>query len=336
MVVAVPPSLALTLPMLAVLGSVPSPRLVAATEPAASAGSSQGYQEALAAVDEANLAVNKDPEANLAALADAIAELRGHDLALALDPAGREALDLSRLNLARALLLTGAEDRAGEVMDEVLRGAAGRELPVDRFGPTLVAFHERRLAALAAAGTASIQVRCRISCRVILDARPATADSGPLLLGEHRVWIGAAESSSVPVDEHIVELREAGVTTVVEFPSEAQVVAEPVTTPIPSAPPQAPRRILPRWAEIGVTVIGLSAVIAGGVALGFDGKCPGGGDPSDPIRCPQVYESTVPGFLAIGFGSLLTIAGTVTLSIDEDRLADRRGRRATLNWQMRF
>lgn len=331
MVVAVSPSLALTLPMLAVLGSVPSPRLISATEPAG-----QGYQEALAAVDEANLAVNKDPEANLAALADAIAELRDHDLALALDPAGREALDLSRLNLARALLLTGAEDRAREVMDEVLRGAAGRELPVDRFGPTLVAFHQRRLAALAAAGTAAIQVRCRISCRVILDARPATADSGPLLLGEHRVWIGAADdSTSLPVDEHIVELREAGVTTVVEFPSEAQVAPEPVA-PIPIAPTQARQRILPRWAEIGVTVIGLSAVIAGGIALGFDGKCPGGGDPSDPIRCPQVYESTVPGFLAIGFGSLLTIAGTVTLSIDEDRLADRRGRRATLNWQMRF
>ena len=69
-----------------------------------------GYAGALEAVDQANIAVNKDPEANIAQLETAIAELLAFGPELADDPKGREALDLSQLNLARALLL--AKDKA--------------------------------------------------------------------------------------------------------------------------------------------------------------------------------------------------------------------------------
>lgn len=337
MVQAVSAPLALAL---ALLASVPSPHLVRAPAPEnvesgpAVGDHSTGYQAALAAVEEANLAVNSDPEANLAALATAIDELAEHDLALAMHPPGREALDLSRLNLARALLLTGDEARAGEVMDEVLRGAGERPLPVARFGPTLAEFHDRHRAALEKGGTGAIQVRCELSCRVVIDARSANGDSGPLFLGEHRVRVTALDDS-LPPAEQVVELHEAGATMVIHYPAESLgCEPEPAPPPAPLPPPAPPKRLLPRWAEISVTAIGLASIVAGGIALGFDGKCPGSNDPNRD--CPMVWEGTGPGLIAIGLGGAVTVLGAVTLSIDEDRLAHQRGRRAMLGWRMQF
>lgn len=325
------PLLALCLAVIGTFASVPAPALVLAPS---GQEQQQGFAAALAAVEQANREVNNDPETKLANLAAAIEQLSSFGPQIAADPKARETLDLSLLNLARALLVSGDQAGAAEVMDEVLRSAYDRKLPIARFGPSLVEFHDQRRAALEARGTAAIQVQCHVSCRVIIDARPATSHFGPLYLGAHRVWIEALDGSVAPV-EHAVELSEAGATEVLHF-GETEPSCKPTPAP-PLPPPPPPKRILPRWAEISVAAIGVSAIIAGGVALGLDGKCPGGLDPrADAERCPQLYEGTVPGLVAIGVGSALLVAGGVTLSIDEVRVGKQRGRQAMLGWQMQF
>ena len=192
----------------AVIGaSPPAPQLSAAplyefapeegaSEDAGADGAAADYAASLAAIDQANIAVNKDPEANLDQLEAAIKDLISYGPQLAEDAAGREALDLSQLNLARALLLIEDEDRAAKALDAVLLTARERKLPIKRFGPTLVKFHDKRRKQLEDQGLASIQVRCRVSCRVVLDEQAATTDSGPLYLGTHRVWVEAADGSA--------------------------------------------------------------------------------------------------------------------------------------------
>ena len=331
------PLLALCLAVIGTIASVPAPSLEFATRrPAAELASRRpaaefaavaqndggDFEAALAAVEEANIAVNNDPEANLAGLAAAIEQLSSFGPQIAADPEAREALDLSLLNLARARLLSGDEAGAAEIMDQVLRSAYDRKLPIARFGPTLVDFHDQRRALLDERGTAAIQVQCHIACRVVIDARPTTTDSGPLYLGVHRVWIESLDGS-VPAVEHAIELSEAGATEVLHF-AVIEPKCEPPPAPPPAPPPPEPKRMLPRWAEISVAAIGVGAIIAGGVALGLDGKCPGGLDPiADADRCPQLYEGTVPGLVAIGIGSALLVAGGVTLSIDEVRVGAR-------------
>jgi hypothetical protein len=314
----------------------PEPEPSPEPEPAAAVGT---YESAVAAVDEANIAVNRDPEANLATLEQAIDQLLAFGPQIAADPKGREALDLSLLNLARALLLTEAKDRATEVMDAVLLTAHDRKLPVKRFGPTLVDFHDERRKALDEAGTGSILVHCRVSCRVVIDEQTATSSSGPLYLGQHRVWVEAADGSAAP-ERHTIDLSQPGVTEVVYYPAESDEDCE-IVAPAPvveaPAPPPPQKRVLPRWAEIGVMVIGAGAVAAGGVLMGLDGKCPGGLDPmADAAQCPELYEGTVSGLVSIGVGSALLVTGSVMLSVDEVRVGKETGRQAMLTWRMRF
>jgi hypothetical protein len=305
-------------------------------EPAAGAG----YEGAVAAVDAANIAVNRDPEANLATLEQAIDQLLAFGPQIAADPKGREALDLSLLNLARALLLTEATDRAAEVMDAVLLTARDRKLPVKRFGPTLIDFHDERRKALDELGVGSILVHCRVSCRVVIDEQLATSSSGSLYLGRHRVWVEAADGSAAP-ERHVIELGTSGVTEVVYYPTESdedcELIAPVPVVQAPISPPPAAKRVLPRWAEIGVMVIGAGAVVAGGVLMGLDGNCPGGLDPmADQAQCPELYEGTTSGLVAIGVGAGLLVTGAVMLSVDEVRVGKETGRQAMLTWRMRF
>jgi hypothetical protein len=304
----------------------------------APAESDGDYEAALAAVDEANIAVNRDPEASLPMLEAALAQLIGFGPQIAADPKGREALDLSQLNLARALLLTGDEEAAARVMDAVLLTARERKLPIKRFGPTLVDFHDERRKQLDLLGAAAIQVQCRIACRIVIDEQPASSDSGLLYLGPHRVWIEAADASAPP-ERHEIELSEDGVSEVISYPPATDddecpvVVAAPVVAP----PPAPPKRILPRWAEIGVTVIGVGAVVAGGVLLGLDGNCPGGQDPvAEASECPDLYEGTASGIAAVAIGSAFVVLGGVTLAVDEVRVGNQKGHQAVLTWQMQF
>ena len=300
-------------------------------------GGAADYDAAVAAIDEANIAVNKEPEANLAQLEAAIEELLAFGPQIAASETGREALDLSQLNLARALLLIEDEERAAKVMDAVLLTARDRKLPIKRFGPTLIKFHDKRRKLLDDQGSGSILVNCRVACRVVIDEQTSSPGSGPLYLGTHRVFVEAADGSE-PAEHREVTLSEDGVSEVIYYPEqtddECPTIAPP---PPPEPPPPPPKRVLPRWASVTVAVIGVGAVAAGGVLLGLDGKCPGGLDPvADAADCPSLYEGTVSGLVAIGAGSAFLIAGGVTLAVDEVRVGKQKGRQAMLTWKMRF
>jgi hypothetical protein len=62
------------------------------------------------------------------------------------------------------------------------------------------------------------------------------------------------------------------------------------------------------WAALGV---GAAAIAAGVwlVAIDHDGACSDG-----PNQCPQLYSTATPGFISIGAGGLLAVAGALLLS----------------------
>jgi hypothetical protein len=289
------------------------------------------YEAALHELDAANDAVNDDPDENLARLADALAAMEPFPRQLANHADGARLVELATLNLARALLRAGDRARATEIMDELLRRSAGKQLPVQRFGPTLVGFHDARVAALTQAGTAGIEFECEVSCEILLDRREVTSRSGPLYLGTYVVEI-SSEDGSLPPERQVITLDEPGVVETIRYPMAGLELDDeaPAVIDVP--------RLVPRWGEVILTVVGAGMVGASAVLLALDGTCPGGGAPIDDMGnvCPNLYETTAVGATLLGFGSAVMTTGIVLLSVDE--VQTRRGRRpqATLSWRVRF
>jgi len=290
------------------------------------------YEADLAELDAANDAVNDDPDHNLGRLADALAAMDPYPRQLANHPDGSRLVELATLNLVRALLRAGDRTAASELMDDLLRRTAGKQLPVQRFGPTLVGFHDARVAALTEVGTAGIEFECEVACEVLLDRREVMSRSGPLYLGTYSIQI-SSEDGSVPPERQDLTLAEPGATVTVRYPMaglepETDGGAEVATLP----------RLVPRWGEVVMTVVGAAMVGASGVLLGLDGTCPGGGDPIDDAGrvCPNIYETTAVGATLLGVGAVVMTTGVVLLSVDE--VQTRRGRQtqATLSWRVHF
>lgn len=288
------------------------------------------YAEALDELDAANTKVNNDPEEHIEALADAIEAVESFSRQLADDEQGSDLLELASLNFARALLRVGRRADAAEVMDELLRKSLDSELPVERFGPTLVEFHAARRAALQVDGTAEVEFECEVDCRVLLDRHAVSGSVGPLYLGSYDVVIESADGS-LPPETQRVELDSSGEVLTVRYPM-AGLVEEEV------APPKSDR-LMPRWAEILMTTVGVGAVGAASGLLAIDGRCAGGLPPVDDngVPCPRLVETTAAGATMLGLGAALLTAGALTLTIDE--LKTRSGKsehQAMIHWRMRF
>ena len=100
-------------------------------------------------------------------------------------------------------------------------------------------------------------------------------------------------------------------------------------------PPARPR-VLPRWADILITTVGVAAVGTGAVLWAIDGRCPDGADPENKVACPQVYITKTAGIAMVAAGSAVLVTGTVLLSVDEVRTARGRGQTVSLAWTVRF
>jgi hypothetical protein len=75
---------------------------------------------------------------------------------------------------------------------------------------------------------------------------------------------------------------------------------------------------VPRWASIAGISGGAAMVIAGGVLLGIDGKCPGGHDPVTEVeQCPSVYNTNVSGGVLVGVGAVVMLGMGTVLTITE-------------------
>jgi hypothetical protein len=272
---------------------------------------------------------SEEASATIAALDAALAEIAKQPQ-LAYDEASQAKLLEARVALAWLHLASGEQDEAAAAMDDALRTARGRDLEPGNFGPAILELHDARKAALAEAGSGSIEVECEVPCTVIVNEQVADNPVAGLALGGYRVWISASEGDPNWVF-HEVELGAAGGTERLRF-ERPETVAVTIPEPI-DVPQTKPKRMLPRWAEIVGMTAGLGLAAGGAVFLALNGKCKGGGDPA---TCPQIYDNTIQAASLLAAGGAVFVTFGALLIVDEVRVGRMKGQQATLVWTMRF
>jgi hypothetical protein len=305
------------------------------------------YARAVAAVGDAMVEINTDPEQGSAKLRLALERLWEFAPLLAEDPTALEQRTLAELALARAELARGDRYAAAATIDASLEALGGRPLDTERLGPSLGALVEERAQALRARGVARLRVECSVACRVLVDERNAgdvdaagSARELTVPLGRHRVWVEAITEPDLPPLRTTVALDSADARVTLAYP---EVVAPP-----PSVTPgrrsdadkfemPGPRaRVAPRWVEVSALATGTAALIAGAVLMAIDSECPRGADPKDVVACPELYDTRTAGIALVSAGAAAALTGGVMLVVDETRIGSRRGQELGLVWTARF
>lgn len=239
------------------------------------------------------------------------------------DARAQQARVFAQLALARTHLVLEQPQAAADALDDALRTARGEPLPIAQFGPTMVALHDERVAAMALLAPATLDVRCGGPCRVLVDERPFDSEHPALPPGAHRVWVEAMQPG-LPVLRRALELQPGDAVELAYAVEAPESTAEPVAEPVELVEP-APRRILPRWAAgVGIGV-GAGLVGVGGGLVGVDHRCP---DLSDPRThdCLEILNTDTAGFVLLGVGSAMLVSAAVILVVDEVRA--RRARKS--------
>jgi hypothetical protein len=308
------------------------------------------YAGAKQQVDDASLAASNKADAEVvAALADALARMDAWSRELADDEAGRNALVMARLNLARGYLKLGDAAAAERELDRLLRESLGEPVPANRFGPELNKLFKQRQAKLDADGKATLALVCVAACEIVLDHHRIEPGSLELYLGSHALTIASVDGAIEPLVQR-VELTAPGVTTTVEIgpppapEPEPQPEPEPEPEPVVAPPPviepppverdvapPPPKRMFPIGVEVDGMVLGAGLAIAGGVMLAYDGRCTDG-NPATPT-CPKIFESTAGGAISIALGGALLLTSTVLLAIDEGRQHHHRRKYASARFE---
>jgi hypothetical protein len=307
---------------------------------------SSSYEVARGNLDQSlDVARNGTSEEAIEALTAALDELQQFPVELATDDDALAQRDLALFALAFVHFTLDDEQGAAQAMDAAIRTVRTRKVPLHYFGPDFGSLHADRLAALTAGGTANIVVECS-DCVVFIDEAPSPTASEPLLLGSYRVHVVAGdEATSVPVT-----LAAAGTTETVALLRSAEPPAPQIDSPdqastegslAPSSPTRtgadAGGRTLPRWAEITGIAVGAAALIAGGVILSFNGRCPGGLDPvADRAECSKVYNAQPAGYTLIAAGAATVVSFGALITVDEVRTRRSRGPQVMLHYTLRF
>jgi hypothetical protein len=311
---------------------VPTP--IPASEPT----TAHGYAATVAEIEALDQAINAGEDVR-GPLFDALARLSGYAPSLAADPRARAIRTRAQLNLARIYLAEGGTVSAAGILDEVLRASMGEELPVAEFGPSLAALHDRRRAALEAAGTAGIGIECPSPVQAFIDEQAVAGETRGLYLGVYRVTLlvaGAAgdvgddgddaddgDDGDAGIDEthglerHWVQLRQPG-----ERVRVACRVATPASPPDDLAISARTERLLPRTVELGLVVFGAGVMTSGGLLLGL-------GDTRD-------RSQVIAGATLAGLGGAALMFGSIGFAVDEIRIGQARGRQALLHWRVEF
>lgn len=314
--------------------------------------SSEGSYEAARlevrdALDAIKGEVNDD---NADALKRALTRLQSeHGPQLATDPDGLDERRQAYLALAYAYLLLDDLFQAEKAMDEALRIAMGKELPVEPFGPKLAELYAERKRVLEASGRASVKIDCAVPCRVLLSEQPIPGnDPVSLYLGTYRVWIEATDGSTEPM-QVTIELDEDGQSERISFGEAAKASPEPLAPKLEPEPTPGPipptvdtgeadgaRRIQPRWAELLGMGVGAGLLVAGAVILGLDNRCPNLQDATS--RCAKVWDTEpAAGYSLLALGGGLLLVEGVMLTVDEVRVRkDRRDLQVGIGWTLRF
>lgn len=230
---------------------------------------------------------------------------------------------------------------AAAAMDEAIRSAAGRELPLLGLGTDLKNLAKQRAAALASEGAANIQVVCRVPCQVIVNERRSVNPTDPLLLGKYRVWVVSNDGEVEPLRAD-VELDVAGETERIEFgrvdkvpPAPGMVVPkrDPHKPPVPKHERKRESPLMPLWVEIAGIVAGAGLLATGVGLLAINGQCKDGGNPAN---CPIVIENTPQGAALAAVGSGMLVSFGTVLAVDRVRAGRSKGAGAMVGWTFRF
>jgi hypothetical protein len=285
---------------------------------------------------------NEDPAGGLAGLRAALDRVEELGFVVAGDPKAHEARMYGLLALARAHLSLGQDDEAREIMDEAIRVARGDSLPTKTFGPRLIELHDSRLAAPENRPLGQLVVECTPACDVLLNARIAGSgrrvELSNVPLGPHRVRVQATAGGEDDLLDQRIVLTENDPAAKLEIaPATKTAPVGPEETKLVEDVPDAAqrRRMLPRWAGIVGVATGAVAMIAGGVLLGLDGRCPDGSDPSS-AECINVLSTKAPGIALLAVGGAAFAGFGVVLIVDETRVRRGRTAGAMLGYTLRF
>lgn len=299
------------------------------------------YQQSLADLDAAAQSIaDASPIKAITELEQALAAMTQYPVELLGDSTAADKLARARVALVWAYLAEGDTDAAAKVMDDAIRSAAGRELPVGGLGPDVRNFSDQRRLLLQETSTARIEVDCD-GCAVLVNEVAAANPSGPLLLGDYRVWTIDPHGKLEPMFTQ-VELVTADQTIKLVFrpPVDEPARPEPSTTldPQPKTVPESKPQV-PRWAKVLSMTVGAGLVVTGSVLMSLDGKCKNG-DLATSVNfgssCPKVWTNKGPGYALIGVGGGLLMGATVWLAVAEDRVTRSRRASAMLSWTIRF
>jgi hypothetical protein len=246
------------------------------------------------------------------------------------------------LALARAHLVLDQRKEAAAAMDRAIRVARGDPIPAKLFGPSLVALHDDRVAAEQNHPGGKVVVSCTIACEVLLDERVAGSGTRVEVMnvpfGPHRVHVQAADGS---VDDVLAEsialsadASEATLDYAVQAPPPGEDIGD--DDPPPPVGDDVPKRRLPRWAGIVGISVGAAAMIAGGVLIGIDGRCPDGSDPQGEAPCIDVLNTDGAGIGVLVGGAALLTGFSIALGIGEARDKKRRRASAMVGYTFRF
>lgn len=296
------------------------------TAPSSCAGPALSADEASRAAAQANALreaeakATEDPDNGNALLEAALASARDNGEIVARDRDAHEALQYAMLALARGKLADGRKDEAAKILDRAIATAAGADLPVKLFGPSLVALHGERKKALTAEGHATLIAECTGRCIVIVDAAivGCAATGGPFSLpmpsGTWNVLVIDADATDHRIAESVtLAASEAKTVTLAPLP-----VDKPPRRG-PSGEETASGRKLPRWAGIVGISVGVLALVGGGVLLAVDGNCPDGTDPMGAGACQNILNTDVPGYVMLGVGVGAAVGFSVALGIGESK-----------------
>jgi hypothetical protein len=272
--------------------------------------------------------VDVAPAEAIAAIERSLAVVEGHPEELLGDESAADELARARVALVWAHLAQGDIEAASTMMDEAIRSAGGRALPLYGLGPDIRTLHDQRLRALEQAGTAMIEVDCD-ECEVLVGDSRSPNPTNPLFLGRHRIWIFDPADELEPMFTEVT-LDTPGQTITLVFrpaPMPQTIAPEPVFRP------------RARWAKILGMTLGAGAAVTGGVLLSLDGKCSNGDTPTaDNVTttCQDVWATRETGYALLGVGAGLFMGATVWLTVDEVRAGRARRTHAMIAWTLRF
>ena len=302
------------------------------------ASSAPEILDVVEALQTAEQKANEDPGSGIEPLRDALARYEALGRTIARDRKAHEARTYAFLALARAYQALGQNQEAEGAMDEVIRVARGDAIPAKTFGPRLVELYEARLAAPENRPAGHLVVTCAPACDVLLNTRHAGSGARVELInvpiGSHRVEVFASDGSTEESLEQRIDLED-GETFALEWKIDEETI-KIVDPDIKGPADTGPRRRLPRWAGIVGMATGAAAMIAGGVLLGFHGRCPDGSDPSAADACINVLNTRAPGIALLAVGGAAFAGFGVALIVGETKARKRGTSGAMLGYTLRF